>query len=77
MLLLLLPDKNQREREAGREGRGPPRGSCTRKRGVIPKKTKFWGWVGLEGNVWVFEGDGLQFYGMGLFGLSHTRIQQT
>lgn len=37
-----------REREARREGGGTPRGSRTRKRAVIPQKTKFWSCMGLE-----------------------------
>lgn len=60
MVLSLLPDRGT-EREAKREGRGSLRGSCTRKRGVLLKNTKFRGWMGLEGvNVWVLRGMGIR-----------------
>lgn len=70
MVLSLLPDRGtEREREAGREGRGSPRGSCTRKRAVLPKKTKFWGWMGLERvNVWVLRGMGFSAAGLNCLG---------
>ena len=56
MVLSLLPDRGT-ESEAGREGRGSPRGSCTRKRGVLLQNTRF---LGLEGaNVWVVRGMGV------------------
>lgn len=65
MVLSLLPDRST-EKEARREGRGSLTGSCTRKKGVLLKNTKFWGWMGLEGvNVWVFEG-GMGFSSAGL-----------
>lgn len=54
MVLSLLPDRGtERERETGWEGRGSPRGSGTRKRAVLPKKTKFWGW-----QEWMFGFEG-------------------
>lgn len=63
MVLSLLPDRGT-EREARREGRGSPRGSCTRKRGVLLKNTKF---LGLDGpgrsECLGFEGDGHQIRG--------------
>lgn len=71
MVLSLLPDRStEREREA-REGGGSPRGSCTRKRGVLLKNTKFQGWRRLEGaTVWIFlGGDGLQALHISVFKL--------
>lgn len=50
MLLSLLPDRGtELERETGREGRGSLRGSCTRKRVVLPQKDKVLGLVGVDG----------------------------
>lgn len=66
MVLSLLPDRST-ERGAGREGRGSPRGSCTRKRGVLLRNTGFWGWMGLEGvTVWVLRGMGIGSAGLGV-----------
>lgn len=60
MVLSLLLERST-ERERGREGgKRVTKGSCTRKRGVLLKNTKFWGWMGLEGvNVWVLRGMGI------------------
>lgn len=65
MVLSLFPDRRREsERDAGREGTGSQRGSCTRKRGVLPKN-KFWGWMGLEEvNVWVLRGMGFSPIGL-------------
>lgn len=61
MVLSLLSDRStERERQGGR-GRGSPRGSCTRKRGVLLKNTKFLGPDSPGGSECLgFEGDGHQ-----------------
>lgn len=53
IVLSLLPDRRleterERGKEGGRGGWGSPRGSRTRKRGVIPQKTKFWAVEGVN-----------------------------
>ena len=73
MVLSLLSDRST-ETEAGREGRGSQRGSCTRKKGVLLRNTKF-GWARKE---WMFGfGGGWASDPRLCFRSIYTKIQET